>query len=138
MDETKISLLLVDDDPDLLSALDRTFRREGFRTIKAVSAEEATSILRHYKVDAILCDNQMVGTSGTSFLAQVKYDHPMISRFMLTGDISSTQSWLLLNDIGVDGMFEKPCEPSLIVDAIHQAMTVRDACMAQVIEQTLR
>lgn len=113
------TILLVDDDEKLLRSFERHFGDSEFEVLTAISAAEALVLLNHAHVDAIVSDNQMTGTNGTRLLATVSKKYPHVLRYMLTGDISKSQAWLVENEIGVCRLFEKPCHPQEILSVIE-------------------
>lgn len=123
MASKNIRVLIVDDDPKIRASLDRDFEEAGFDVMTAISAAEAKSILSQKSFDAILCDNQMTGMTGTSLLGNVSRDYPNMKRFMLSGDISATQAFLVEKEIGVCGLFEKPCSSNKLIASIVEAVS---------------
>ncbi|PPD30704.1 MAG: hypothetical protein CTY19_15635 [Methylomonas sp.] len=83
--EQKPTLLLVDDEPNILSALKRVLRRDGYEIFTAQSGEEALEILAKNKVMVILSDQRMPNMTGTEFLSRVKIMHPRTVRIILSG-----------------------------------------------------
>lgn len=79
------SLLLVDDEENVLRALVRLFRRDGYRIHTAMRVEDAFELLAREPVQVILSDQRMPGTSGTQFLSQVKEMYPDTVRLVLSG-----------------------------------------------------
>ena len=79
------TLLLVDDEVHVLSALERLFRPDGYRILKASSAAEALRLLARHSVQVILCDQRMDGMSGTEFFDKVKTIYPDTLRIILSG-----------------------------------------------------
>jgi CheY-like chemotaxis protein len=79
------SLLLVDDEENVLRALVRLFRRDGYRIHTATRVEDAFELLAREPVQVILSDQRMPGTSGTEFLSQVKEMYPATVRLVLSG-----------------------------------------------------
>jgi DNA-binding NtrC family response regulator len=78
-------VLLVDDERRILSALQRTLRREGYSIETAESAEAALAILEARPVDVVVSDYKMVGVSGTQLLARVRRRWPSTGRILLSG-----------------------------------------------------
>jgi len=76
--EAKPSLLLVDDEPRILSALERALRREGYALEKADSVASALAILERRRFALILSDYKMPGRNGAELLA---------SRIVLSFDV---------------------------------------------------
>jgi len=79
------SLLLVDDEPNILSSLRRLLRREGYQLHLASNGQEAMDILAQQHVDVIISDGRMPGMSGTELLKKVKAQHPDTIRMILSG-----------------------------------------------------
>ncbi|KKO49365.1 hypothetical protein VT06_06930 [Arsukibacterium sp. MJ3] len=79
------TLLLVDDEENILSALVRVMRREGYQILSCTSAMQAFEILAINQVQVIVSDQRMPGMSGTEFLSQVKDMYPDTIRIVLSG-----------------------------------------------------
>jgi len=79
------TLLLVDDEPNVISALVRLLRRHGFRILTAESAEAALDIMAHNDVGVILSDHRMPGMTGVELLSRVKTLYPATVRLVLSG-----------------------------------------------------
>ena len=81
----KPKLLVVDDEPDNLDLLYRTFHRQ-FRVLRAESGYAALALLESQPdVAVIISDQRMPGMSGTEFLSQTAAQYPNIIRIILTG-----------------------------------------------------
>ncbi|MCA1856861.1 EAL domain-containing protein [Massilia oculi] len=85
-DDTLQTLLIVDDDVNVLTALHRLFRRDNYRVLTASSPAEGFELLALYRVQVILCDQRMPVMSGTEFLSKVKEMYPETIRIILSGD----------------------------------------------------
>ena len=68
------SLLLVDDDPDILGLLQSQFRDEPFDVFTAGEGESAFNIIRNEKLDLIVLDVNMPGLSGLEICRTLKAD----------------------------------------------------------------
>ena len=80
-----ISILCVDDEEMILKALRRIFRGEEFLTLTAASGPEALNILKNNPgIGLILCDQQMPGMTGSTFLQEAHTLHPDISAIVFT------------------------------------------------------
>jgi two-component system response regulator HydG len=78
-------LLLVDDDPAILVALEFHFLRANFEVRTAASAEEALGMLHEYRPDVVLTDVQMGGMSGLELLDAVNKGMPEVDVIVITG-----------------------------------------------------
>lgn len=79
------TLLIVDDEVRILSALRRSLRREGYRILTAETPREALRLLEDEEVDLILSDQKMPGMSGVDFLAKAAELRPDAVRLLITG-----------------------------------------------------
>ena len=86
------TVMCVDDEPNILSALRRLFRASGCRILLAGGGAEALELLAQEKVDLIISDMRMPGMDGAELLEQVRRRWPHITRVLLTGyaDVKST------------------------------------------------
>ena len=81
-----ISLLYVDDEPDLLDLCKLFLEREGeFSVVTVTSAREGLQILAEGMTDAIVSDYQMPGMDGIAFLKQVRSEFKDIPFILFTG-----------------------------------------------------
>ena len=79
------TILFVDDETNILNALQRSFRKENYRMLAVSSAMEALPILERESVSVIVSDQKMPNMSGAEFLSHVKGKYPDIIRILLTG-----------------------------------------------------
>lgn len=86
------SILCVDDEPNILSALRRLFRGQGFKVHIAEGGKAGLEVLATQQIDLVISDMRMPEMDGAQFLEQVKLRWPGTVRLLLTGyaDISST------------------------------------------------
>ncbi|WP_296001231.1 HD domain-containing phosphohydrolase [Rugamonas sp.] len=95
------TLLCVDDEPNILSALRRLFRARGYRVLLADSGAQGLAILEQEAVDLVISDMRMPEMDGARFLAQVRQRWPDTLRLLLTGysDIQSIQDAINCGEI---------------------------------------
>lgn len=79
------TLLIVDDEPNILTALVRLFRRDGYCLLSASSGQEGLSLLAENEVGVIISDQRMPGMSGIQFLSKAREEWPDTVRIMLSG-----------------------------------------------------
>lgn len=86
------SVLLVDDEENILSSLRRVLRGEAYSVQIANGGEQALEILRSQPIDLVISDARMPGLDGATLLAEVQKHWPETMRILLTGyaDISTT------------------------------------------------
>ncbi len=81
----RYTLLLVDDEVNVLSALKRVFKEESYHVLTAENGAEALDILDKETVHLIIADHRMPGMSGADLLRTVRANHAETIRIMLTG-----------------------------------------------------
>jgi len=115
------SLLVVDDEARILSALRRTLRREGYEILTAESAEGALRLLARRSVDLILSDHKMPGASGLQFLEQVARLRPAARRILITGwteEIPESE----LRRLGICALVTKPWDDARLKATLRRAL----------------
>lgn len=120
MPPTKHTLLIVDDEPDVLESLRYLFHRQ-YRVVTAASGSEGLEILASEPVQIVLSDQRMPAMSGDEFLSKVREQFPDAIRLMFTGyaDIQA-----ILRAINYGGIFRyilKPWEVGELEAVLKQA-----------------
>ncbi|ABB06267.1 HD domain-containing phosphohydrolase [Burkholderia lata] len=119
------SILLVDDEPSVLSALRRVFRPAGYEILTAESGEAALEVLASTEVDLIVSDMRMPGMSGAEFLARARSLYPDTMRILLTGYAEIASVVQAVNDGGVYRYLNKPWDDHDLLLTIEQALEQR-------------
>ncbi|QNM98700.1 chemotaxis protein CheW [Chitinimonas koreensis] len=82
---TERVLIVVDDEPNMLSALVRLFRRDGYRIRTGLSGAEGLALLAADPVAVVLADLRMPHMNGAEFLAEAGRHFPATVRLVLSG-----------------------------------------------------
>jgi CheY-like chemotaxis protein len=114
------TLLVVDDEERILSALRRTLRREGYRMVTSESVHEALEILDARHVDLILSDQKMPGMSGLQFLEEAAKRCPGAARVLITGWTEEIPPEKL-EELGISGLITKPWDDARLKEVLRQA-----------------
>ena len=112
-------LLTVDDDPDVLQAVERDLRSrysERFRILRASSANEALDTLNRLKtrndaVALLLADQRMPELDGVGFLSQATDLYPSAKRALLTAYADTNAAIEAINSARVHYFLLKPWDP---------------------------
>jgi response regulator RpfG family c-di-GMP phosphodiesterase len=115
------TVLLVDDEPSILSALRRLLRREGYRVLLADSADAAFAVLAREAVEVIVSDQRMPVMTGTELLARVKTLYPRTVRLVLSGYSEITAVTDAINKGSIHKYLSKPWDDE------HLKSEIRDA-----------
>jgi signal transduction histidine kinase len=84
MEQRRHTLLIVDDEVDVLESLRHQFHRT-YRVLTATSGGQAVSLLNESDVQLILSDQRMPGMQGDAFLSQARRLQPDAIRMLFTG-----------------------------------------------------
>lgn len=115
------SVLLVDDDRNLLDGLARLLRRESYKVLCSPSAEEALELMQGLTVNVIISDQEMPGIKGVDFLGIVRKRYPDCVRMLLTGKADLELAMRAINEGEIYRFFSKPCSH------LDLALAIRDA-----------
>jgi DNA-binding NtrC family response regulator len=116
------SILIVDDEPNVISALTRVFIDEPYRIYSAGSASEAMEILKKHPVKVVISDEKMPEISGSEFLSMVREQFPHIIRIILTGHASIEAAMKAINEGEIYRFFTKPWNDMDIRFAVKAAI----------------
>ncbi|MGA9381421.1 MAG: SpoIIE family protein phosphatase [Phormidium sp.] len=120
-DGSKLKLMVVDDEPDNLDLLYRTFRRE-FQVYKAESGPSALEVLdKEGEMAVIISDQRMPQMNGTEFLGRTVERFPDTIRILLTGYTDVEDLVEAINSGQVFKYITKPWNPTELKAVVQQA-----------------
>jgi diguanylate cyclase (GGDEF)-like protein len=119
--EAMSTLLLVDDEASILSALKRLLRRENYRILTATSGEEALTLLAEHEVGVIITDQRMPGMSGTELLARARTMHPKAVRMVLSGYTGVDSLTDAINRGEIYRFLTKPWDETELLNTVREA-----------------
>lgn len=114
------TVLIVDDDRDIVSALGIYLKPEGYQIEKAYTGKQALQVLEEKKIDLVLMDimmPEMDGITAVSLLRE-KYNVPVI---LLTAKSEDSDKILGLN-IGADDYVTKPFNPTEVIARVRSQL----------------
>lgn len=115
-------ILLVDDDPFVLKALEITLKREGYHVRTALSGEEALIMLQKEPFSLIICDLHMPNISGIEVLRQSQIIQPDTQRIILTA-LNETEAAIQSINVGQISQFIlKPWEDQDLFRSIDRSL----------------
>ncbi|WP_238182670.1 response regulator [Methylobacterium trifolii] len=115
------TILAVDDEPDILVALEDLFE-DQYRVLTTTRPAEALEILRADRdIAVILSDQRMPGMTGDALLAEVRSFHEA-QAILLTGYADITAVIAALNRGGIIGYVTKPWDPALLRGTVRNAL----------------
>lgn len=103
-----VSILFVDDEEQILRALARTLRDEGYELAFATDPADALTTLDSRPFDIVVSDFMMPGMTGVDFLAALRERRPSSLRMMMTGQADRQATIRAINEGAVCHYLEKP------------------------------
>ena len=124
------SILLVDDEDEVRSALARSLRREPYELVTAQSGAEALGILRQRPIDVIISDQMMPEMTGLELIKTVKTEYPNVLRVILTGYADFETVKAAINEAEIYRFLTKPWDDDdlrlTLRNAVHRLALERD------------
>ncbi|MGD9900136.1 MAG: sigma-54-dependent transcriptional regulator [Calditrichaceae bacterium] len=121
MTTQKESILIVDDQPEILNTMRHIFRRE-YDVLTAESGREALEHLKERQVAVILADQRMPVMDGVTFLSEAIKIQPEAVRIMITGYADIEASINAVNQAKIYQYISKPFEPDELKLAVRRAV----------------
>ena len=100
-------ILIVDDEPDIRSALGRFFARSGHDVLRASTGEEAVLLVQTERPAVVLLDLFLPDISGFEVLERTRAERPVIIMITGHGDIPAAVHAM---QAGAEGFLTKPVE----------------------------
>ncbi|AVH63438.1 adenylate cyclase [Nostoc sp. 'Peltigera membranacea cyanobiont' 213] len=133
---SKPKILVVDDEPDNLDLLYRTFYRD-YKVLRATSGPAALDLLaQEGEVAVIISDQRMPMMSGTEFLSLTATQYPDIIRIILTGYTDVEDLVEAINAGKVFKYVTKPWEAEELKAVVRQALDTHNVLKARTRELT--
>lgn len=115
------TLLIVDDDANILSSLTRLFRRDGYRLLHAESGREGLELLDRHEVGVILSDQRMPDLSGVQFLSRARETSPDTVRIVLSGYTELSSVTESVNQGAIHKFLTKPWDDGILRQTVREA-----------------
>lgn len=121
------TLLLLDDEENVLRSLSRLFRRDGYQVLVANNVAEAFDHLAAQEVQVILSDQRMSDMSGTEFLSKVRAQYPDILGLVLSGHTDLATVTEAINTGQIYRFLTKPWNDAELRDHVRQAFVAHES-----------
>ena len=120
------TLMLVDDEENILSALRRLLRAEGWLLLSASSAEQALQLLARHEVDVILSDQRMPGMTGVELLRRARQLYPETIRLVLSGYTELQSITDAINEGAIYKFLAKPWDDEQLRTHLREAFAMKE------------
>jgi DNA-binding NtrC family response regulator len=121
------TVLFVDDELPLLTAISRVLRNEPFSVLTASSADEALTLVASQPIDVVVSDEGMPGISGATLLEQIHERNPDIVCIMLTGGASLAVASRIIENGHLYRFLSKPVDNEELRRVLKQALRMHES-----------
>jgi putative two-component system response regulator len=118
--EIKAKVLIVDDEPQILSQVAIWLQRNKFQPFTVDNALDALKLVRANAFDLVVCDINMPNMNGLEFLNQLKLIDPTLASVVITGDGRVSMAVKAMKS-GALAFVPKPFTPAELMEAIKNA-----------------
>ncbi len=114
------SILVADDDPDILSIVSMSLETQGYTVYKAANGREAVDLVRQHHPDLVLMDMMMPVVSGYEAVTELKADASTrdITIVGLSAKAMATDMERA-TDVGIDGYITKPFRIAQVLSVVE-------------------
>lgn len=113
------TVLVVDDDKDLLQLVDLKLQAEGFHTLLSLNGENIREIITRSRPDLVLLDIHMNGVNGGDICRDIK-SNPATSSIPVLLFSANENIEQIKEECGADGFIKKPFQDPHFKDAIEE------------------
>ncbi|MDD4192704.1 MAG: hybrid sensor histidine kinase/response regulator [Mangrovibacterium sp.] len=118
--EQSCNLLIIDDEIDIVRALERQFRR-SYHIFSTTSPTEGLSIMEHENIQVVLSDQRMPGMTGVDFFTRIRRKFPDTLKLILTGYTDIEAVIRAINEGQVFRYVQKPWNPDELELVVREA-----------------
>jgi DNA-binding NtrC family response regulator len=120
MPDTKINLLIVDDEDQFLASISKSLQVRDFNVIAVNRGEKAIEAARKNPIDVALVDLKMPGINGEETLKTLKAEHKWMEVVILTGH-GTIDSAVACTKSGAYSFLQKPCSLDELMECLKEA-----------------
>lgn len=127
------AVLCVDDEPRVLSALERSLRWEPYDVLRAGDGSEALDLLERFPIKVVVSDERMPWMSGSELLSRVRSLRPRVGRIILTG-YPGPATLIRSLEAGIDFLMTKPWDDERLKRTIRRLICEVDRSSASAMD----
>lgn len=121
MGKQRNTILVVDDEHDVLEMIEVGLGLDGYRVLLAESGEEAVAVLSRHQVDLVISDFRMPGMNGVETIARLRELAPRIPVIVVTGYLAPATVDECM-DLGQVRLLRKPFPFKNLTQAVRAAL----------------
>ncbi|MCW8840476.1 MAG: EAL domain-containing protein, partial [Gammaproteobacteria bacterium] len=119
--EEQRTVLFLDDEENILRALQRTLRGHGWRVLTTTEPDEAMTLMARHSVQVVVSDQRMPKMSGVEFMSRIKELYPATIRIILSAHADLETVTEAVNRGWVYRFLTKPWDDKELLQELEQA-----------------
>ena len=118
------TILLVDDEPDILESLSDVFSLHlpGVKVLTASDGKKGLEVLKNNEVGLVVSDYKMPGMDGLEFLTKAREIAPYAPRILITAYPELNVAVRAINEAQIQNFLTKPITPQALIEAVNAAL----------------
>jgi CheY-like chemotaxis protein len=120
------TILVVDDEPDLVVNCERLLQREGHACLQAHTGPDAIRLIDRERPDLVVTDLRLPGAGGLTVARHARSRVPPIPVILITA-YDSPQARIAARESGVDGYLAKPFSNAAFLQVVQRVLPPRSA-----------
>jgi DNA-binding NtrC family response regulator len=121
---TKPRVLIVDDEPSVLTLLEMAFAQRSWDLATAETGEAALASFKATRPDVVLADKNLPGISGVDLIREIRKSNEDLGIILMTGYASAESAQETLN-LGIDEYVQKPFEDVMLLAGLIERVIAR-------------
>lgn len=122
----KKKILIIDDDPDIVSVISTVLNSKGFEVSTAYNSKDGVDEFNRNKPDLVLCDMMMEDIdAGTKVAQKIRKINKKVLIYLLSSIGTATASNIEIDKLGFNGVFQKPVDSDLMVKQLRKVLGIK-------------
>lgn len=119
-----MSILIVDDEQELLDVMDQVLTARGFHVTRAANGVEATKAIARKHFDLVITDLIMPEKDGIQLMNEIRRKHPQVRIVAMSGGghVPREQYLRIAKGLGAHAVLEKPFPNQHLVELVEQLL----------------
>jgi DNA-binding response OmpR family regulator len=124
------TVLLIDDDAEMLESLAMVLQDHGFRVLTAPDGHRGLQMFREHEPAAVLTDIIMPEEDGIGTMLQIRRERPETTVIVISGQVESWDYLGIAQRLGADAVFEKGGDTRVLLETLDRLLTRGSATSA--------